>query len=132
VEVLLEEVLHLKTGVNYLENNNLLVSGEFTDKPEFASFRKTVIPEAGRRFKLSVAAVLAKAVMYKRLQRLIFKLFHNRPCIHCKGRGQGDPVFQVGDGCETRCAIFRNADFKSGHPPFQMSKDMLCRGKRAD
>ena len=45
VEVPLEEVLHLKTGVNYLENNNLLVSGEFTDKPEFASFRKTVIPE---------------------------------------------------------------------------------------
>ena len=44
-EVRLEEVLHLKTGVNYLENNNMLVSGEFTDKPEFASYHKVVIPE---------------------------------------------------------------------------------------
>ncbi len=44
-EVRLEEVLHLKTGVNYLENNNMLVSGEFTDKPEFEAYRKYVIPE---------------------------------------------------------------------------------------
>lgn len=44
-EVRLEEVLHLKTGVNYLEHNNMLVSGEFVDKPEFASYKKTVIPE---------------------------------------------------------------------------------------
>ena len=35
-EVPLEKVLHLKTGVNYLENNNMLVSGEFIDKPDFA------------------------------------------------------------------------------------------------
>lgn len=45
-EVTLEEVLHLKTGVNYLENNNLLVSGEFTAKPEFAGFNRFEIPEA--------------------------------------------------------------------------------------
>ena len=44
-EVKLEKVLHLKTGVNYLENNHMLVSGEFTDKPEFASYQKYVIPE---------------------------------------------------------------------------------------
>ena len=44
-EVRLEEVLHLKTGVNYLENNNMLVSGEFVNKPEFESYRKYVIPE---------------------------------------------------------------------------------------
>lgn len=44
-EVPLEKVLHLKTGVNYLENNNLLVSGEFIDKPDFASYNKFVIPE---------------------------------------------------------------------------------------
>ena len=35
-EVPLEEVLHLKTGVNYIEDNNMLVSGEFIDKPDFA------------------------------------------------------------------------------------------------
>ena len=44
-EVRLEEVLHLKTGVNYLENNRMLVSGEFINKPEFASFDKYIIPE---------------------------------------------------------------------------------------
>ena len=44
-EVKLEEVLHLKTGVNYLEDNNMLVSGEFVDKEDFASYNKVVIPE---------------------------------------------------------------------------------------
>ncbi len=31
-EVKLEKVLHLKTGVNYLEDGNMLVSGEFRDE----------------------------------------------------------------------------------------------------
>ena len=44
-EVPLEKVLHLKTGVNYLENNNMLVSGEFVEKPDFAKYNKVVIPE---------------------------------------------------------------------------------------
>jgi dimethylargininase len=36
--VTLEEVLHLKTGVAYLEKNNLLACGEFLTKPEFQQF----------------------------------------------------------------------------------------------
>jgi dimethylargininase len=36
--VSLKEVLHLKTGVSYLENNNLVASGEFITKPEFQKF----------------------------------------------------------------------------------------------
>lgn len=44
-EVPLSEVLHLKTGVNYLENNNMLVSGEFVDKPDFAKYNRIEIPE---------------------------------------------------------------------------------------
>ncbi|MDI9495865.1 MAG: arginine deiminase family protein [Bacillota bacterium] len=44
-EVPLEKVLHLKTGVNYIENNNMLVSGEFIDKEDFKSFNKIVVPE---------------------------------------------------------------------------------------
>lgn len=44
-EVPLELVLHLKTGVNYIEDNNMLVSGEFIDKPDFAQYNKIVIPE---------------------------------------------------------------------------------------
>ena len=45
VEVPLTEFLHLKTGVNYLSDNRMLVSGEFITKPEFARYEKTVIPE---------------------------------------------------------------------------------------
>ncbi len=40
----LQDVLHLKTGVSYLENGVLLVSGEFIDKPEFRSFRRLEVP----------------------------------------------------------------------------------------
>lgn len=39
----LREVLHLKTGVSYLENNNLLVCGEFTRSPEFAGYNRIEI-----------------------------------------------------------------------------------------
>ena len=45
VQVPPEKVLHLKTGVNYIENNNMLVSGEFIEKPEFEKYNKIVIPE---------------------------------------------------------------------------------------
>lgn len=49
-EVPLREVLHLKTGVNYLGLNKagervLLVAGEFVDRPDFAAFRRIVVPE---------------------------------------------------------------------------------------
>ena len=40
MHVSLKKVLHLKTGVNYIENNNMLVSGEFVDKPDFAKYNK--------------------------------------------------------------------------------------------
>ncbi|MEG1561451.1 MAG: arginine deiminase-related protein [Raoultibacter sp.] len=44
-EVPLEFVLHLKTGVNYIENNNMLVAGEFVTKPDFEQFNRIEIPE---------------------------------------------------------------------------------------
>lgn len=44
-EVPLEKVLHLKTGVNYIENNNMLVAGEFIQKEDFKSFNKLQVPE---------------------------------------------------------------------------------------
>ena len=44
-EVTLEEVLHLKTGSNYLENNTFLVSGEFIKKEEFKNARLILIPK---------------------------------------------------------------------------------------
>lgn len=45
-EVPLEHVLHLKTGVNYLENGNMLVSGEFVTKPDFQEYHLVEIPES--------------------------------------------------------------------------------------
>jgi len=43
--VKLEEVLHLKTGVAYLEQNNLLACGEFLTKEEFKKFNILEIEE---------------------------------------------------------------------------------------
>jgi len=39
----LKEVLHLKTGVAYIENNNLLACGEFLTHPDFMKFNITPI-----------------------------------------------------------------------------------------
>ncbi len=41
----LEKVLHLKTGLAYLENNNLVVCGEFLSNPEFQKFNIIEIPD---------------------------------------------------------------------------------------
>lgn len=42
----LKEMLHLKSGLSYLEQNQLLISGEFINNPVFADFQKIeVIPE---------------------------------------------------------------------------------------
>lgn len=43
-EVKLDEMLHLKTGVNYLEDNNMLVAGEFVTKSEFEKYNRVEIP----------------------------------------------------------------------------------------
>lgn len=42
-KVAMSEMLHLKTGINYLENNNVLAAGEFVENPLFRNFNKTVI-----------------------------------------------------------------------------------------
>lgn len=39
-KVPLKDMLHLKTGVSYLENNNLLTFGEFTRHPAFDHFNR--------------------------------------------------------------------------------------------
>lgn len=41
----LKNVLHLKTGIAYLENNNLVACSEFLKEPEFQKFNIIKIPE---------------------------------------------------------------------------------------
>jgi len=41
----MSEMLHLKSGLAYLENNVLLVAGEFVNKLEFKGFNKIIIDE---------------------------------------------------------------------------------------
>jgi dimethylargininase len=41
----LKKMLHLKSGVSYLENNNLLVCGEFLNNTEFDKFNKIIVDE---------------------------------------------------------------------------------------
>jgi dimethylargininase len=38
-------MLHLKTGLSYLENNNLLVSGEFINNSAFDNFSRIIVDE---------------------------------------------------------------------------------------
>lgn len=42
----MKEVLHLKTGLSYLEDGFLLVAGEFIRSPEFASFKRIEVDPA--------------------------------------------------------------------------------------
>jgi dimethylargininase len=46
VSVPLRDVLHLKTGVAYLENNRLLACGEFLDHPLLSAFEIVPVPAA--------------------------------------------------------------------------------------
>ncbi|MBG9979902.1 dimethylarginine dimethylaminohydrolase family protein [Facklamia lactis] len=41
----LSEMLHLKTGVNYIENNNMLAAGEFLTKEDFQKYNLIEVPE---------------------------------------------------------------------------------------
>jgi dimethylargininase len=44
--VKMEKYLHLKTGLAYLENNNLLTAGEFINRPGFETFNRIVIDDS--------------------------------------------------------------------------------------
>lgn len=43
--VRMDEFLHLKTGLSYLEDNNLLVTGEFVERDEFRDFNRIVVDQ---------------------------------------------------------------------------------------
>jgi len=45
-QVLLANILHLKTGLSYLENNNLLITGELKNQSTFNKFNKIVVDES--------------------------------------------------------------------------------------
>jgi len=45
IKIPLKKMLHLKSGISYLENNIMLVGGEFKDKKEFAGFNRIEIDE---------------------------------------------------------------------------------------
>ena len=43
ITIPLKSMLHLKSGVSYLENNNLLVAGEFANNKEFPNFNRILV-----------------------------------------------------------------------------------------
>lgn len=43
--ITLKEFFHLKTGVNYIGNNRVLVAGEFINHPAFEHYERIVIPQ---------------------------------------------------------------------------------------
>jgi dimethylargininase len=44
-KISLERILHLKSGASYLENDNLLVTGELIGRQEFAGLNRLVVPD---------------------------------------------------------------------------------------
>lgn len=44
-KVAMNKFLHLKTGLAYLESNNLLVAGEFISHPEFEKYNRIIVDE---------------------------------------------------------------------------------------
>jgi dimethylargininase len=42
----MEKLLHLKTGLAYLENDNLLTAGEFINRPGFETFNRILIDDS--------------------------------------------------------------------------------------
>jgi len=43
ISVKVKDILHFKTGINYIGENNLLVQKRFYDLPELANYNKTII-----------------------------------------------------------------------------------------
>lgn len=72
-KVELEEVLHLKTGINYIENNTMLVSGEFINKEEFKKYKKIIIPveEAYAANCIYVNGTVIVPKGYEKVEKLI-------------------------------------------------------------
>ncbi len=71
----LKEVLHLKTGLAYLENNNLIACGEFLTKKEFQSFNLLTIDE-GERYAANCVWINGKVLIpagYPRAKETIEK-----------------------------------------------------------
>ena len=62
VGVPLTEVLHLKTGVVYLENGVMLTAGEFCTKPAFEGYTKITVPE-GRAYATNCIWVNGKVIV---------------------------------------------------------------------
>ncbi|RLD76210.1 MAG: N(G),N(G)-dimethylarginine dimethylaminohydrolase [Bacteroidetes bacterium] len=44
--VTLEKMLHLKSGLSYLENNNLVITDEFVERSDFKKFNKLIVNES--------------------------------------------------------------------------------------
>lgn len=72
----LNEILHLKTGLSYLENDNLLICGEFLDSPVFKKYNQIKIP-AGEEYAANCIWVNGKVIVpvgYPKTKALIADL----------------------------------------------------------
>ncbi len=72
-EVPLNEMLHLKTGITYLENNNMLLSGEFLQSSLFASYTCHEIP-TGEEYAANCIWVNGKVIIpagYPKVRNLV-------------------------------------------------------------
>jgi len=71
--VKVEDTLHLKTGVSYLEDDTILVTGELADHPAFNHFRKILVPpdEAYAANAVRVNSMVLLAEGYPKTLRML-------------------------------------------------------------
>jgi len=77
-KVELKKMLHLKSGVSFLENNIMLVSGEFTCKSEFAGFKRIKIV-AEERYAANSLLINGKVLVpegFPRTRKMIERAGH--------------------------------------------------------
>lgn len=76
--VSMSEVLHLKTGLAYLEDGQLLVAGEFIQHPAFANFTRIEVPAAESYAAncIRVNECILMPAGYPRMQATLERLGH--------------------------------------------------------
>jgi dimethylargininase len=76
----LKKVLHLKTGVSYIGDNNLIVAGEFIDNPDFKEFNRIEVDTdenyAANSLRVNDYVLMPKGYteLYKLISRLGYKI----------------------------------------------------------
>lgn len=73
IRIEMKDMLHLKSGVNYLGDNTILVAGEFIEKEEFKTFDKIIV-DPTESYAANCVRINANIIMPKGFPTLLKKI----------------------------------------------------------